>query len=107
MDEMIDLDTAKIGPAGITVKSGGTDVVIRFEECARNYAREKALQTSRCIAERDITKLTFVFYTEPKLRAGFKKRFFRELLPGQTAARKFRKLQKAIENYGYTSYDAS
>ena len=72
MDEMIDLDMAEIGPAGITVKSGGTDVVIRFEECARNYAREKALQTSRCVAERDITRLTFVFYTEPKLRAVFK-----------------------------------
>ena len=107
MDEMIDLDMAEIGPAGITVKSGETDITIRFEECARNYAREKALQTSRCVAERDITRLTFVFYTEPKLRAVFKKHFFRAPFSGQTAARKFRKLQKAIENYGDTSYDAS
>ena len=81
--------------------------MINFEECAKNYAKENSLENSRCVATRDITKLTFTFYTQPKIGLVFKKHFFKDLVSGKSAVSKFLELQKAINKYGFTSYDLS
>ena len=96
-----------IDSTGITVKNGEADVVINFEECAKNYAKENSLENSRCVATRDITKLTFTFYTQPKIRVVFKKHFFKDLVSGKSAVSKFLELEKSINKCGYTSYDLS
>lgn len=101
------IEIVNINSSGIRVKSGKTDIKICFDECAKNYANENSLENSRCVATRDITKLTFTFYTQPRVRVVFKKYFFKDLFSGKSAVSKFLELQKAINMYGYTSYDLS
>ena len=69
-------EIVNINGFGITAKSGKEDVEICFDECAKNYANENSLEKSRCVATRDISKLTFTFYTNPKTKVVFKKHFF-------------------------------
>ncbi len=107
MSSIVYVETVNINSLGITVKSRKTDIEIRFDECAENYAKENSLENSRCVATRDITKLAFTFYTHPKIIVVFKKRFFKDLLLGKSAVSKFFELQKEINKYGYTSYDLS
>ena len=107
MSNIICFEIVNINNSGITVKSGKTDIKIFFDECAKNYANENSLENSRCVATRDITKLTFTFYTQPKIRVIFKKHFFKDLVSGRSAVSKFLELQKTINKYGYTSYDLS
>ena len=104
MSNIICFEIVNINSLGITVKSGKTDIKICFDECAKN---ENSLENSRCVATRDITKLTFTFYTQPKIRVIFKKHFFKDLVSGKSAVSKFLELQRAINKYGYTSYDLS
>ena len=107
MSNIICFEIVNINNSGITVKSGKTDIKICFDECAKNYANENSLENSRCVATRDITKLTFTFYTQPKIRVIFKKHVFKDLVSGRSAVSKFLELQKTINKYGYTSYDLS
>lgn len=101
-DEILDINSS-----GLTIKSSRSDIFISFDECAQNCADEKSFKKSKCIATRDITKLTFTFYTHPKIRVIFKKHFFKDLFSGNSAADRFLELQKAINKYGYTSFDLS
>lgn len=107
MGNIVCFEMVRMSSSGITVKSGGTNIKINFEECAKNYANENSLKNSRCVATRDITKLTFTFYTQPKISVVFKKHFFIDLFSKKSAVSKFLELQKAINKYGYTSYDLS
>lgn len=107
MNDINCFELVDINETGIIVKSGKTIINISFDECAKNYADERSIEASRCIATRDITELTFTFYTRPKIRVVFKKHFIKDLLPGKSAVSKFLKLQKAINRYGYNSYDLS
>ena len=107
MSNIICFEIVHINSSGITVKSGKTDIKICFEECVKNYANENDLENSRCVATRNITKLTFTFYTQPKISVVFKKHFFIDLFSKKSAVSKFLELQKAINKYGYTSYDLS
>lgn len=107
MNKAIRANIVSINGSEITIKNEKTDIKIRFEECAKNYADENSLKNSKCVATRDITKLTFTFYTSPKIDVVFKRRFFKDLFSGKSAVRKFLNLQKAINQCGYTSYDLS
>ena len=107
MNDILYFDVVNINRLGITVTKGKTDINIYFNECAKNYANENHLENSRCVATRDVTKLTFTFYTIPKSKIVFKKHFFKDLFSGKSAVSKFLELQKTINEYGYTSYDLS
>ncbi len=96
-----------VNEIGVTIIENGIKTCIRFNECAKNYAKEKSIQESKCVALRDITKCTFVFYTSPKTILIFKGGVLKYLRCGKTATDKFISLQKEIEKYGYTSYDLS
>ena len=97
----------KIEATGLTLKYKGAPLFVCFEDCAKNYACENGLEKSRCIAVRDITKLTFMFFTEPKTYLVFKKSFWKALMTGKSAAQRFMELQKKILQYRYTSFDLS
>lgn len=107
MSNIICYEIVSINSSGIIVKNRKKDIKICFDECVKNYANENSLENSRCVATRDITRLTFTFYTQPKIRVVFKKHFFKDLFLGKSAVSKFLELQKAINKYGYTSYDLS
>ena len=107
MSEIVCCDVISIDSKGITLKHQKNNIYIYFDECARNYATEKALITNKCIAERDITTLSFIFYTLPKTKLVFKKHLLGKFIPNKSALNKFFYLQKAIEEFGYVSYDLS
>lgn len=96
-----------VNHCGITLKSGKDEIFINFEECAKNYAKENSLKISSCIAARDITTLTFIFYTNPKTKLIFNKGFFKSILYKKSAVDRFIALQKLINDYGYRTYDLS
>ena len=91
---------------GITLESAGNEIYIDFDDCVKNFFSETG-QVCKCVATRDITTLSFTFYTHPKTNVIFKRSFFRDLITGKSAASKFLDLQKAIVEVGYTSYDLS
>lgn len=91
---------------GITLESAGEKIYIDFDDCVKNFSLEKG-KVCKCVATRDITTLSFVFYTQPKINVVFKRSFFKDLIAGKSATSKFLDLQKAIVKAGYTSYDLS
>ena len=107
MNEIVFSELVSVDQFGIKVKNKKTEVCITFEECAKNYANEKLVEESKYVATRDITRLTFTFYTFPKIKLIFRKHFFKDVLGGKTATGKFMDLQNEINRYGYTSYDLS
>ena len=107
MNDIICFDVVNADRSGITVKGDWADMKISFAECAKNYAKERSLATSNCVATRDATTLTYIFYTDPKTKVIFKKRFLQGLFSEKTAVVKFLELQRIIRKYGYTSYDLS
>lgn len=107
MNDIICSEIVNINSTGITLKHKTANIFVSFEECAKNYANQNFLETSKCVAVRDITNLTFTFYTNPKVKMVFKKSFFKNLFSGKSAVRRFLDLQKSIRNFGFTSYDLS
>lgn len=107
MKDIICNKVISIDNEGITLEHLNSNIRICFEECAKNYAIEKSLETSKCVATRNITTLTFTFYTVPKTKIIFKKHFLKDLLLGKSAIGQFIRLQNAISQAGYTSYDLS
>lgn len=92
-----------VSERGLSLGCKKNSIDINFEECAKNYATEFNLKVSKCVATRDIATLSFTFYTQPKTKVVFKKRF----TWNKSGVSNFFKLQKAIINAGYTSYDLS
>ena len=97
------IDVTKVG---ITLESSIGKIYIDLEDCVKNFSLEKG-EICRCVATRDITTLSFTFYTRPKTNVVFKRNFFKELIAGKSAISKFLDMQKAIVEAGYTSYDLS
>lgn len=91
---------------GITLESGREKIYINFDDCIKNFSLEKGKEFCKCVATRDITTLSFTFYTQPKTNVVFK-RSFKDLIMGKSAVSKFFDMQKAIAKVGYTSYDLS
>lgn len=107
MNKINCFDNLIVNEAGITVIENSVKTFIAFDECAINYAKEKSIQESKCVALRDITKCEFVFFTSPKTVLVFKGGFLKYIRCKKTAIDKFIDLQRKIEEYGYTSYDLS
>lgn len=97
----------KIDNEGITLENQNNNIYVCFDEYAKNYATETSLESSRCVATRDITTLSFTFYTLPKTKVVFKKQFLNDLISGKSAVSRFFELQNVISQSGYTTYDLS
>lgn len=91
---------------GIMLESVGEKIYIDFDDCMKNFSLEKG-KVCKCVATRDITTLSFTFYTQPKTNVVFKRNYFKELIAGKSAICKFLDMQKAIVEVGYTTYDLS
>lgn len=94
-----------ISETGISLKSFR---LINFKECAYNY---KLIQGGwgNCIGEREITDLSFTFYTSPKpimIKFIAKSKLIEFISKKHTISR-FHKLQKQIMKYGYSTRDMS
>lgn len=91
---------------GITLESNVEKIYIDFNDCVKNYSLEKGKKCN-CVADRDITTLSFTFYTNPKTNVIFQRTFLKKLGARKTAISEFLDMQKAIAEAGYTSYDLS
>ena len=91
---------------GVTLECNGEKLYIDFNDCVKNFSLEKR-EKSQCVATRDITTLSFTFYTHPKTKVIFKRNVFNDIIMGKTAKSKFFDMQKSIIEAGYTSYDLS
>lgn len=107
MNNIICYNAFSVTENGIILEHKKTNICIHFNDCANNYASENGVESSKCVATRDITTLSFDFYTEPKTRVVFKKCFPKDLISGKSAVSKFLDLQKAIVQAGYTTFDLS
>lgn len=81
-------------------------ITISLSECAQNYSIENNTN-SLCVATRDITCLTFIFYSNPKTKVVLKDNLLWHLFKGRSAVRLFLDLERAITELGYTSFDLS
>lgn len=107
MNDIICYEIINFNKMGLTVKNKNAEIFISFDECAKNFANENSIKKSKCVAVRDISALTFTFYTKPKIKIVFKKHFLKNLLSGKSAVSRFCDLQKNIIQSGFTSYDLS
>ena len=92
---------------GVTLASTKGNIYISFDDCSSNFSLENGNAFCRCVATRDITTLSFTFYTRPKINIVFKKHILRDVIPQKSAVRKFFDMQKVIVEAGYTSFDLS
>lgn len=100
MKEIVCTSIVSANQDRILLKSKNSVVEIVLSECAREYAEEVGDKTSKCVALRDITKLSFVIYTKQRIKLVFKR-----CLWNKSAIKRFTELQNAIERLGYSSYD--
>lgn len=96
-DKVIDI-TLK----GMTLESAGNMFFIDFDDCVKNFALENG-RVCKCVATRDISTLSFTFFTQPKTNVIFKKSILKDLLAGRSSTSEFLDVQKAIVEVGYTS----
>lgn len=106
MNNMICRKVIEVTPNGVTLESVGKQVYIDFAQCAKNFSTENG-KVCKCVAARDITKLSFTFYTNPKTGIVFRRSHLAKLIQGKSAADAFLEMLKAILDAGYTTYDLS
>lgn len=80
-------------------------ISIPLAECVQNYGKETE-SPNLCVGTRDITKLKFTFYTNPKTEIFLKKPTFFPF-GWYGLSQKFRQLQNAIVKAGYRTFDLS
>mgnify|MGYP006867761560 FL=1 len=107
MNSIICYKVSDITQDGIILEFKKNKIHINFDDCAKNFATENNIKCNKCVATRDITKLSFTFYTYPKTKLVFKRYSLSNIIGGNSAISKFFDLQKAIVEAGYTSYDFS
>lgn len=98
-------DICGVGVDGISLKSFD---FINFRECAYNF-RQTEGGNGNCVGERDITDLSFTFYTSPKpiMIKFLEKNKIHELLSKNNTQKRFMNFQKQIIDLGYTTRDLS
>lgn len=107
MNNIICHNVIDVTKEGITIESAREKIYINFDDCVKKFSLEKGKEFCNCVATRDITTLSFTFYTQPKTNVVFKRNLFKDLIAGKSAVSKFFDMQKAIVEVGYTSYDLS
>ena len=90
----------------IILHSKNKKLLISLKECAQNYSIENKTNSS-CVATRDITSLSFIFYSKPQIKVVLRDNLLWHLFKRQSAVRLFLDLERAIIELGYTSFDLS
>lgn len=105
-DAYTDNEIVGISKEGISLKSFG---FINFKECAYNFKQTEG-GSGKCIGEREITDLSFTFYTSPKpimIKFVEKNKLIELITKKHNTALRFQKLQEQIFGYGYNTRDMS
>ena len=96
-------DISDVSANGILLKDGK---LIHFKTCAYNYQKMNG-GNGNCVGERDISSLTFAFYTAPLTTHihFLKKNKIVEFCKGKPTYRRFYALQQKIFAFGYSTVD--
>ncbi len=98
-------DVAEITDQGITLSNEKT---ISFADCVKNYALYNDTKGLPIIGERDITDLSFMFYSSPRIvMIKFLKKPWLVELFSTSVYQRFHNLQKQINSFGYITRDLS
>ena len=99
-------EISDISSQGIALKSG---IYIDFNECTKVWAEVNSLEKTTCVGERDVTDLSFTFYTHPKpiMIKYIPKGRLTELFSKHNTVCRFHDLQNKIYEYGFTTFDIS
>ena len=98
--------------ATISVRKGKSLHTIDLNACADNFKKEYGSSNGACVGDRKIDGIYFCFHTSGvKTRIYFKKiyvlgLFGKKILFGSRTDR-FRQLERAIRELGFTTYDLS
>lgn len=101
-----DDNIAEITSKGISLKN---DTFIDFSVCAENFKKANPTSSGTCIGEREVTDMSFTFYTNQKpIMIIFEPRnkFF-EFLTANGKVKRFHSLQLKINDFGYSTLDMS
>ncbi len=99
-------EMSHISPKGIALRNG---MYIDFIECTKVWAEANALEKTTCVGERDITDLSFTFYSLPKpiMIKFIEKGRLAEIFSKPNAVFRFHDLQNKILEYGFSTFDMS
>ncbi len=106
-DMFTEREICDITPKGILLKN---HILIEFEVCIKNYKEVNGLEKDTlCVGERNITDLSFMFYTSPKpvIIIFIKRNKISELFSKNNTYQRFHDLQKKIIQCGYRTFDMS
>lgn len=94
----------EITPKGISLRNG---MFIEFSVCAENFKNMNPQSGGKCIGEREITERSFTFYAAPKpIKIKFLPRNkLIEFFSANGMVKRFRSLQRRINEFGYSTYD--
>ena len=98
-------DVASTDRHGITLKNG---YVIEFDECVRTWSEVYGMpENMKCVGDRDITEMTFMFFTLPRpVIIRFRKESrIREFFSKLGAEKRFHEFRRKIVELGYTTFD--
>ena len=100
-------DVASADRQGITLKNG---YVIKFDECVRTWSEVYGMpENMRCVGDRDITEMTFMFFTLPRpVIIRFRKESrIREFFSRHGAEKRFHEFQLKITELGCATFDVT
>lgn len=101
-----DDNIVEITSKGVSLKNC---TFIDFSVCAENFKKANPESSGKCVGEREITDLSFTFYTNPKpIMIIFEPcNKLIEFLSMNKTVKRFHSLQTKINNFGYSTLDIS
>lgn len=109
MEYVINPRIVEITETGICFRQSNKDKSynVSFSECAKNFCNENGKRSRTCVAHRDITSFSYVFFSSPKLVVSFKRKRLNTPFSRWRAWKRFHKVRNAIADAGYSTYDMS
>lgn len=96
--------SAQVIGSELEIRYGNNVLKVDLEECYTNYRNRYAYgrkNALKCVGTRNIMEMKYVFFTEPLIECSIKSKCaFRTRTT-------FQKLQKLLNQHGYTTYDIS
>ena len=92
---------------GIGLCSKETKSFLLLRSCVALANSQHANNTNNCVGSRDITNLSFTFYSSPPVQIIFTKGIPSYILTGKTAIQRFHLMEKKLNSFGYHTRDLS
>ena len=92
---------------GFWLHNKGDACFLLLKDCITPGNAQHGRNSHKGVGTRDITKLTYTFYSTPPIRIVFAKGILSYIRTGKTATQRFLQIQKELNSLGYHTYDLS